>query len=116
MKTRSAQGARLAAVDEDVSRRSTPEVLDTRRYDPLAEERWLRDQFRRERSAAYWFAASKWGFLGLIVGLCIGAFLMYAASISTMPVITEALARGAALEAAQNAAQTGAPPPVAPAP
>jgi hypothetical protein len=81
-------------------------VIDpARRYDPLLEERWLRDQFRRERSSAYWFTASKWGALGLLAGLFIGAFMMYAASVSTMPVLRDAMASAAAIQAAQSAAE-----------
>jgi hypothetical protein len=86
-------GARLAPVEDDPKSRNV-HTLETRAYDPLFEERLLKAQFARERSSAYWFAASTWGIAGLVAGACGGAYMMYVASVATLPVAQEAVARG----------------------
>ncbi|MDX2237590.1 MAG: hypothetical protein NW203_08500 [Hyphomonadaceae bacterium] len=98
MRTPSARTARLTPVDDENRIRPVGETLDSRRFDPMLEERLLRAQFKRERSSAYWFAAAKWGVSGLVVGMCLGAYLMYAATVSTLPVAMEALMRGQQME------------------
>lgn len=101
----SGQSPRLAAIDDHTSARQ-PVTLDaTQRYDPAMEERWLRLQFRRERASAYWFAAAKWGLLGLVIGICLGMFMMHTANETILPTAVNAVAQGAAIEAARDAAQ-----------
>jgi len=100
-------GARLAPVVEDDAKARNVHTLETRAYDPMFEERLLRAQFARERSSAYWFAASTWGIAGLVAGACGGAYMMYVASVATLPVAQEAVARGMQLRDLQTqAAQT----------
>lgn len=79
--------------------------------DLAAEARAMRTLMRRERSSAYWFAAAKWGMGGLLVGMTMGASLMYVASVAQLPVAQDAVARGAAIAAASNAlrGENGAP-------
>ncbi len=69
-------------------------TLDTRADGLHMSENILREHMRRDRSAAYWFAASTWGIAGLVIGACLGAYMMYVASVSTLPVAQEAVARG----------------------
>ena len=116
MASRSGSGPQLAAVDDAPARRSMR--LHAEEYAETVQERWMRDQIRRERSAAYWFAASKWGFMGLMIGIAIGAFMMYTASVTTLPLAQDAVARGAAIQAAKEAAEGGyaRPAPQAPSP
>lgn len=76
--------------------------LEARSYDPLFEEKLLRAQFKRERSSAYWFAASTWGISGLVIGACMGAYMMYVASIATLPVAQDAISRGMAMQEIQR--------------
>jgi hypothetical protein len=80
-----------------------------------ADEHWWRQQMRRERAGAYWFAAAKWGMLGLVIGTCLGAFMMYVASTSTVDIAADAVSRGQAIEAARQSVQDSfghqAPPP-----
>jgi hypothetical protein len=104
MANRSGQKSRLSAIDE-ITPASAPVTLETRTYDTRAEDRWLQFQFRRERASAYWFAAAKWGLLGLVFGVCLGAFMMYTATVSTLPTAIDAVARGAAIDAARDAAE-----------
>jgi hypothetical protein len=85
---------RLAPVENDVR----PVLdLDPRRADAMFEERILRAQFKRERSSAYWFAASTWGIGGLVIGACLGAYMMHVAQVSLLPTAVNAVAQGMAV-------------------
>ncbi|MBL8549827.1 MAG: hypothetical protein JNJ73_07560 [Hyphomonadaceae bacterium] len=96
---------RLAPVVEDDMRIRA--VDDTRQL-PTFEEKMLRDRIRRERAGAYWFAATKWGIVGIIFGILIGAGVMYAASIATVPMYQDAMARWEAINSAQKQLEEGA--------
>lgn len=109
MRSQGARGARLTPVDDDTRPRPVADHLEARRYDPLFEEHMLKAQFRRERSSAYWFAASTWGICGLVIGACLGAYMMYVASVATLPMAQDALARGAAMQAARETVDGRAP-------
>lgn len=82
--------------------------------DFAAETRAMRSLMRRERSSAYWFAAAKWGMGGLMVGLVMGAGLMYVASVAQLPVAQDAVARGAAIQAAANSLRGDPSAPITP--
>jgi hypothetical protein len=72
------------------------------------EERFRRAHIRRERSAAYWFAAAKWGMMGMVIS---GAGV-YMASIGSLPLVQEAIERAQAIEMAKsNMAQKEVLPP-----
>jgi len=113
---RPAGRVRLTPVEE-ASGYETTKAAAQRGYDVLAhpeasqEARAMRSLMRRERSSAYWFAAAKWGMGGLIMGMLMGASLMYVASVAQLPVAQDAVARGAAIAAASNAlrGESGAP-------
>lgn len=94
------RNTRLAPVEADEVR--IRPIDGAERREMLLEERILRSQIARERAAAYWFAATKWGIAGLVAGICIGGYIMYVASVATLPLAQDALARGAAINAAQN--------------
>ena len=85
---------KIAAVDTDYGRRIDS---DFDRPNPLDERQW-RTHIRRERSSAYWFAATKWGILGLVAGMILGGVGMYFASISTIDMAQEAVTKGAIVE------------------
>jgi hypothetical protein len=112
--SRSNTAKKLVAVDEEVAQRYAAAPLSPFGNSPEAE--WLRHHIRRERSGAYWFAAAKWGFLGLVVGVCLGAAMMYMASVSTIDLASEAVARGVAIQSAQEAVNTGFSRPAPPTP
>lgn len=99
-------GAKLTPVDADSHQALRPVELDTRRYDPMFEERLLRAQFKRERSSAYWFAASTWGIAGLVLGACMGAYMMYAATVATLPTAVTAVTQGMAVSAIRGESDT----------
>lgn len=109
---------RLATVQpEDLRIRP---IEGSERREMLLEERILRSQIARERASAYWFAATKWGIAGLVAGIVIGGYVMYVASVATLPIAQDALARGAAIQDARHqleqaaGVQPDAPPPQTP--
>ncbi|MET0181528.1 MAG: hypothetical protein ABW199_01435 [Caulobacterales bacterium] len=113
----SSRGGRLTPVDDEKHR--NVHTLETRAYDVNFEERLLRAQFKRERSSAYWFAASTWGIGGLVIGACLGAYMMYAATVSTLPTAVNAVTQGMAVQEIQRQGQNrpsllDQPPPAAP--
>ncbi len=103
--SRSSVAKKLVAVDEEIvepisARRGALSAFD-------ADDHWWRQQMRRERAGAYWFAAAKWGMLGLVIGAVLGAFMMYVASTSTVDIAADAVSRGQAIEAARNSVEQG---------
>jgi hypothetical protein len=62
------------------------------------EEREWKAHLRRERSGAYWFAATKWGMLGLVSGMILGGLGMYYASTATLDLAQDAVTKGAIVE------------------
>lgn len=99
-----ARNTRLATVDDGVRIRP---VDAGDRQSMLLEERILRSQIQRERASAYWFAATKWGIAGLVGGICIGGYVMYVASIATLPLAVSAVAQGQAVEHARGELENG---------
>ncbi|MDX2234613.1 MAG: hypothetical protein NW200_08950 [Hyphomonadaceae bacterium] len=86
----------LAAVDTSQSYARRIETDQDRLH--AYEEREWRNHIRRERSGAYWFAATKWGIMGLVAGIILGGVGMYYASISTLDIAQEAVTKGAMFE------------------
>lgn len=81
------RGGTLATVE---TIRPVPQVD----HDRLREDREYRSFIRRERSSAYWFAATKWGILGLVAGMIMGGVGMYYASMSTIDMAQDAISKG----------------------
>ncbi|KAF0183063.1 MAG: hypothetical protein IV086_01990 [Hyphomonadaceae bacterium] len=79
---------KITPVDEDYMRRQA-ELHAT-----MTEDRQVRAYLRRERSSAYWFAATKWGILGLVAGIIFGGVGMYYASMSTIDMAQDAISKG----------------------
>jgi hypothetical protein len=67
-------------------------------HERLREEREYRALVRRERAGAYWFAATKWGMLGLVAGMILGGVGMYYASFGSLDLAQEAVTKGAIVE------------------
>jgi hypothetical protein len=80
------------------------------------EDRKLNRFLNRERSSAYWFAATKWGILGLVTGAILGGVGMYYASISTIDMAQEAISKGEMIANFRREQAEPSAPPVQPAP
>ena len=55
------------------------------RMEALFDQNMFQMHIRRERSSAYWFAASLWGMSGLIIGGLMGAAIMFTSMHASIP-------------------------------
>lgn len=103
---------KITPVDEDYMRRQVDH------QQAIDQDRQLQRFLSRERSSAYWFAATKWGIVGLIMGTILGGVGMYYASMSTIDMAQDAISKGEIIaNLRRESAQTPpAAPPVQPAP
>jgi len=99
MRSTTRSNTRLAPVENDEVRIRPIDASERREM--LLEERILRSQIMRERSSAYWFAATKWGIAGLVLGICAGGYLMYVAMLGSVPLVENSMFRAQAVEAAR---------------
>lgn len=103
---------KIMPVDEDFIRRQADQQRE------IDQDRQMQRFLSRERSSAYWFAATKWGILGLVAGIILGGTGMYYASISTIDMAQEAISKGEIIAnlRREGPSQTPPPAPVQPAP
>jgi hypothetical protein len=101
MRTQNARPVRLTPVDEERGRQVS-DLGDAGRMDALFDQNLFRLHVRRERSSAYWFAAAIWGVCGLVIGACLGAYMMYVAQIATIPITRDTLVQGQAMRDAAD--------------
>lgn len=102
---------KITPVDEEYLRRQAAQ------QEALDQDRQLQRFLSRERSSAYWFAATKWGILGLVAGIIVGGMGMYYASMSTIDMAQEAISKGEIIANLRREGPTPqTPPPAQPAP
>ncbi|GIK48609.1 MAG: hypothetical protein KJZ75_05005 [Hyphomonadaceae bacterium] len=75
----------------------------------LMDQKLFAQRIKSERSSAYWFAASLWGVSGLVLGGILGAYMMYVAMDSSLPLASEAVTRGMAVEQARQSVNNREP-------
>jgi len=73
------------------------------RAEALFDQNLFRMHIQRERAAAFWFAASVWGVSGLVIGACLGAYMMFVAYTGMTPTVRDNITAGMSIE---NARQT----------
>jgi hypothetical protein len=66
------------------------------------DQKLFAQRIRSERSAAYWFAASLWGFSGLILGALMGVYITLVVQTGSADIWRENFIAGAAADAAQD--------------
>jgi hypothetical protein len=90
-----------------------PQVLldhpDRGRMEALYDQKLHNAQIRRERSAAFWMAASIWGVSGLVIGSCLGALMMFYAYTGMTPTVRDNLMAGAAMDEARDSVNSRDP-------
>ncbi|MES1199167.1 MAG: hypothetical protein ABUS48_04220 [Pseudomonadota bacterium] len=69
----------ITPVDEEFRGTAVQDHPERGRIEALFDQNLFRLQLRRERSAAFWMAATIWGTGGLIIGALIGGYMMYSA-------------------------------------
>jgi|GEM_PF-1583153 len=104
---------RLNPVDEDHQVHDHPARAN---LEALMDQKLFAQRIKSERSSAYWFAASLWGVTGLVLGAILGAYMMYVAIDSSLPLASEAVTRGIAVENARQSVDNRAPLMADPAP
>ena len=100
MRSQGGRGARLTPVDDEPRARA---IQDTGpRVEALFDQNLFRMHVNRERSSAFWMAASIWGVGGLVIGACLGAYMMFAAYTGMTPTVRDNLMSGISIENARH--------------
>lgn len=99
MRSRGGRTIKVSPVDEDTQVQDHP---DRGRIEALFDQNLFKMHIRRERSSAYWFAASLWGISGLVLGAILGGFMMFQAYVGLTDPVRETLVQGQAIQAAQD--------------
>lgn len=106
MRNKGSKTIRLNPVDEDHQVHDHPARAN---LEALMDQKLFAQRIRSERSSAYWFAASLWGVTGLVLGGILGAYMMYVAMDSSLPLASEAVTRGMAVEQARQSVNSREP-------
>jgi len=106
MRSKGGKTIRLNPVDEDHQVHDHPARAN---IEALMDQKLFAQRIKSERSSAYWFAASLWGITGLVLGGILGAYMMYVAMDSSLPLASEAVTRGIAVENARNSVDNRQP-------
>lgn len=99
MRSKGGKTIRLNPVDEDHQVHDHPARAG---LEAIMDQKLFAQRIKSERSSAYWFAASLWGVTGLILGGILGAYMMFVAMDSSLPLASEAVSRGMAVEQARQ--------------
>jgi hypothetical protein len=104
---------KMGPVDEDRRDAQVHDLPERGRIEALFDQNLfrmhIRRDIRRERASAYWFAAALWGLSGLIIGGFMGSFLTLRTGEAFLPVASDAMTRGMAVEAGRRNAEESAP-------
>jgi hypothetical protein len=96
---KSGKTIRLNPVDDDHQVHDHPARAN---LEAIMDQKLFAQRIKSERSSAYWFAASLWGVTGLVLGGILGAYMMFVAMDSSLPLASEAVSRGMAVEQARQ--------------
>ncbi|WP_395647188.1 hypothetical protein [Terricaulis sp.] len=96
----------VTPVEDDPRGRSVTDLHDrggAGKVDVLFDQKLFDRVIRRERSSAYWFAASLWGVSGLVLGAILGVYITLAVQAGSADIWRENFISGqAAREAADS--------------
>jgi len=107
MRSRGGRTIKVTPVDED--HHQVSDHPDRGRIEALMDQNLFRMHIRRERSSAYWFAATLWGVSGLVLGALLGGFMMFQAYVGLTDPVRETLVQGQAIQAAQDSVNSRDP-------
>jgi hypothetical protein len=107
MRSRGGRTIKVTPVDEDTHQ--VQDHPDRGRIEALMDQNLFRMHIRRERSSAYWFAATLWGVSGLVLGALLGGFMMFQAYVGLTDPVRETLVQGQAIQAAQDSVNSRDP-------
>jgi len=106
MRGKGGKTIRLNPVDDDHHITDHPARAN---LEAIMDQKLFAQRIRSERSSAYWFAASLWGVSGLVLGGLLGAYMMFVAMDSSLPLASEAVTRGMAVEQARQSVDNREP-------
>jgi hypothetical protein len=106
MRSKGGKTIRLNPVDDDHQVHDHPARAG---LEALMDQKLFAQRIRSERASAYWFAASLWGVTGLVMGGILGAYMMFVAMDSSLPLASEAVSRGMAVEQARQRVESRQP-------
>jgi hypothetical protein len=96
---KSGKTIRLNPVDDDHHVTDHPARAG---LEAIMDQKLFAQRIKSERASAYWFAASLWGVTGLVLGGILGSYMMFVAMDSSLPLASEAVSRGMAVEQARQ--------------
>lgn len=102
----------VTPVDEDPRGRSVTDLHaggGGPKVDVLFDQKLFDRVIRRERSSAYWFAASLWGVSGLVMGAILGVYITLAVQTGSADIWRENFIAGSAARAAENSVNSRDP-------
>lgn len=99
MRSRGGRTIKVNPVDDDPQVQDHPE---RGRIEALFDQNLFRMHVRRERSSAYWFAATLWGVSGLALGAILGGFMTFLVITGSADTIRNNLIAGAAMDEARE--------------
>jgi len=104
MRSKGGRTVNITPVDEEPRARVLHDLNERggTRMEALFDQNMFKMHIRRERSSAYWFAASLWGMSGLILGAILGATVMFTSMRAAVPVASDAMNLAVAQERARN--------------
>jgi hypothetical protein len=104
MRNKGGRTVNISPVDDNPRARVVHDLNERggTRMEALFDQNMFQMHIRRERSSAYWFAASLWGMSGLIIGGLLGAMIMFTSMRAAVPVASDAMNLAVAQERARQ--------------
>ena len=103
----------VSPVDDDPRGRSVTDLHDRAgsgpKVDVLFDQKLFDRVIRRERSSAYWFAASLWGVSGLVLGAILGVYITLAVQSGSADIWRDNFISGQASRAAADSVNSRDP-------
>jgi hypothetical protein len=102
MRNKGSRTISVSPVDDEPRGRQVIDMPERGRIEALFDQNLFRMHIKRERSSAYWFAASVWGVGGLVIGALLGGYMMYQAYVGLTEPVRDTLVQGQAIRAATD--------------
>jgi hypothetical protein len=102
MRNKGSRTIQVSPVDDEPKGRQVIDMPERGRIEALFDQNLFRMHIRRERSSAYWFAASIWGVGGLVIGAMLGGYMMFQAYVGLTAPVRDTLVQGQVIRAATD--------------
>lgn len=102
MRNKGSRTISVSPVDDEPKGRQVIDMPERGRIEALFDQNLFRMHIKRERSSAYWFAASLWGVGGLVIGAMLGGYMMFQAYVGLTGPVRDTLVQGQVIRAATD--------------